>query len=274
MKNKSVKIDDIKIDGGTQQRESIDLAIVSEYAEAMRCGAKFPPVVAFFDGAQYWLADGFHRFHASKEAEFIDMLCDVHDGTNRDAKWYSLGANGGHGLRPTNADKRKSVMVALTDSEWSQLSDRDIAKQCKVSNVLVSKIRTEVNFGIRKEDRVLTVNTLTPEAAPVANVAFQESDENPQQDDDQKNIWIESLKAQEDQIQELISRQAVSVMDIPESQRIDINETISGLRSRVKSLEISLDAVTASRDSYMVEISELKKQCAWQQRELKKYKSE
>ena len=50
MKTKSVKINDIVIDGGTQQREKIDLAIVSEYSESMRCGSKFPPVIVFFDG--------------------------------------------------------------------------------------------------------------------------------------------------------------------------------------------------------------------------------
>ena len=35
-KTKSVKLSDIAIDGGTQQREKINEEIVAEYAEAMR----------------------------------------------------------------------------------------------------------------------------------------------------------------------------------------------------------------------------------------------
>lgn len=171
MKTKSVKRNDIVIDGGTQQREKINPEIVAEYAESMKCGAKFPPVVVFFDGAQYWLADGFHRYHASREAEFLDMLCDVHDGTNRDALLFSAGANMAHGLRLSNSDKRRSVLVLMNDAEWTKWSDRQIAIHCKVSNVLVSKIRGELSFDVKKENRVLTVNTLTPQAAPVADVA-------------------------------------------------------------------------------------------------------
>lgn len=139
---KPIKINDIAIDGGTQQREKINEDIVAEYAEAMKCGAKFTPVTLFFDGVQHWLADGFHRYHASKAAEILDILADVREGTKRDARLFSASANGTHGMRLSNTDKRRSVLVLLLDKEWSRWADDKIAKHCHVTRQFVHKLRT------------------------------------------------------------------------------------------------------------------------------------
>ena len=163
---KAVKIIDIAIDGGTQQREKINEEIVAEYAEAMKCGAKFTPVTLFFDGVQFWLADGFHRYHASKAAEMLDILADVHEGTKRDARLFSASANGTHGMRLSNADKRRSVLVLLLDKEWSAWSDNQIAKHCHVTHPFVGKLRSEIS-GAKKEAKVVTVTTPPTEPAPV-----------------------------------------------------------------------------------------------------------
>jgi ParB-like chromosome segregation protein Spo0J len=51
-----------------QARVAMNEETIEEYAEAMRNGEKFPPVVVFSnDDAFYWLADGFHRYHAAKK---------------------------------------------------------------------------------------------------------------------------------------------------------------------------------------------------------------
>lgn len=65
------------------------------------------------------------------------------DGTQRDAIPYSVSANSKHGLRRTNADKRKAVLTLLNDEEWSEWSDREIARRCEVSNRVVSNYREE-----------------------------------------------------------------------------------------------------------------------------------
>lgn len=49
------------------------------------------------------------------------------------------------GLRRTNADKRKAVKTLLKDEEWSQWSDREIARQCAVSNDMVSRYRRSLS---------------------------------------------------------------------------------------------------------------------------------
>lgn len=134
----------IRIDGGTQPREAIDEATVAEYREAIEAGALLPAVTVFHDGAEHWLADGFHRFHAHRAAGDDSIRVEIHEGTRRDAVLYSVGANGSHGLRRSAADKRKAVATLLADPEWSQWSDAEIARQCAVYRALVHQVRSSL----------------------------------------------------------------------------------------------------------------------------------
>jgi hypothetical protein len=138
-----LKLAQIRIDGGTQPRCEINQDVVNDYAEAIQDGKTLPPVVVFNDGASYWLADGFHRYFGATKAERDAIHAKVETGTLRDAILYSVGVNAEHGLRRTNADKRKAVMTLLKDEEWSGWSDRVIAERCQVSQPFVSKIRAE-----------------------------------------------------------------------------------------------------------------------------------
>ena len=134
----------IRLDGGTQTRESRDEETVAEYAEAMRGNATFPPVVVFHDGTDHWLADGFHRVDAAVSVGKKSIQVDVRQGTRRDAILFSVGANAAHGLKRTRADMRRAVTVLLTDEEWSHRSDRWIATQCGVSDKTVASVRKSI----------------------------------------------------------------------------------------------------------------------------------
>ena len=138
---KHVNIANIRINGSTQSRAEINREVVADYAEAIKDGAEFPPVVVFFDGTAYWLADGFHRYEAHAEAGAHEIPADVRQGSQRDAILYSVGANAAHGLRRTNDDKRRAVMVLLGDPEWSKWSDREVARACGVTHPFVAKLR-------------------------------------------------------------------------------------------------------------------------------------
>jgi hypothetical protein len=70
-----------------------------------------------------------------------EIRAEVRPGTERDALLYSISANATHGLPRSNADKRKAVALLLADAEWSQWSDREIARRCQVSNKFVSHMR-------------------------------------------------------------------------------------------------------------------------------------
>lgn len=140
-----LRLEEIRTDGGTQPRAALNQDVISDYAEAVLGGAQFPPVDVFYDGQRYWLADGFHRYHAHRGAGRDTIWAVTHQGTQRAAQLFSAGVNAEHGLRRTNDDKRRAVMVLLNDAEWSQWSDREIARQCRVSQPFVSGLRKELS---------------------------------------------------------------------------------------------------------------------------------
>jgi len=113
---------DIRIDRGTQPRTELNEDVIAEYAQLLPEGAEFPAITVYFDGTNYWLADGFHRHWAAKRAN-AELSINVIHGSNRDAVLHSVGANAKHGLRRSNQDKRKAVKTLLLDEKWCQWSD-------------------------------------------------------------------------------------------------------------------------------------------------------
>ena len=171
----------IRRDGGTQPRATLNLNWVEEYGQDMLAGAVFPPPIVVLDGTDYWLADGFHRIEAALAIGQTDIVVDVRQGTLRDAILFSLGANGKHGQRRTNDDKRRAVQTMLDDAEWSRWSDREIARQCGVSDPFVGKLRPKQPASanrlqiaaldgrlVQRNGTTYTQRAKTPKAAPQA----------------------------------------------------------------------------------------------------------
>ena len=152
-----VRVTQIRADGGTQMRAALNQETVADYADIIYRQERtldwpFPALVLFYDGSDYWLADGFHRLAAFVKTHDIagnpdvthTLPCLVHPGTRRDAILYAAAANATHGLRRTHADKRRSVETLLRDDEWRQWSDREIARRCGVDHAFVGKLRAEL----------------------------------------------------------------------------------------------------------------------------------
>jgi ParB-like nuclease domain len=152
-----LKIDQIGSDPDLQMRESgLDAGIVAEYAEALNDGATFPPITVFFDGEQYWLADGFHRVGAVKKLGLETITADVRQGTRRDAMLHAVGVNAVHGLRRTAADKRRAIVAMLRDPQWARWSDREIGKRCAVDHKTVHKVRADLTDDFTADRTYIT----------------------------------------------------------------------------------------------------------------------
>jgi uncharacterized protein YerC len=146
----------IRRDGGTQPRDHVSSAVATAYAEDMRDGAAFPPVIVYFDGAAYWLADGFHRVMAVELIGGHEIDAEVRQGTRRDAILFSVGANAQHGYRRSNDDKRRVVRMLLDDPEWAAWSDREIARRCYVGADMVGRMRPSPSVGERQMSAGIT----------------------------------------------------------------------------------------------------------------------
>lgn len=140
-----IPLDDIETIADAQIRViGTDPGTVSEYAEAMEGGASFPPIILFHDGAGYWPGDGFHRIEAARRLDRDAIEAEIRPGSKRDAVLFACSANATPGLRRTQADKRNAVETMLRDPDWSDLSDRAIAKNCAVDHKTVGRLRREL----------------------------------------------------------------------------------------------------------------------------------
>lgn len=260
---REVALEQINIGGGTQSRCKINEDVVISYAYNMSEGDVFPASVLVFDGKEYWLADGFHRYHANRKNGSKKMLCKIANGTLRDAILYSYSANGTHGLQMTTEDKRRIVLDMLNDFEWSEKSDRWIAKHCHVSHPFVAKLRASLSAPapaviktqdgkvIERKPKQNKVIKPAPELAPV------------QEKNDEQDDAIKFLMEENDKLKDQLAKATANDPDFSANH-------VEELRQEVNQLKIELNAVTKSRDMYQKEATELKKQVAYYQRQAKK----
>ncbi len=204
-----IPIQSIRRDGGTQPRATINQAVVEEYAQEMKDGAVFPPVILFNDGKYFTIADGYHRLLASESIGLSEIAAEVRQGTRRDAILFSCSANATHGLRRSAADKRRSVLRLLEDEQWGQWSDREIARRCLVTHKTVSHLRksiwgnspdTKLNKErkVQRGGKIYTVNTANigkterpTEKQPEPTAAGENSPDSVEQESDERDQQLE-----------------------------------------------------------------------------------
>lgn len=261
-----VQLNKIRIDGDTQARIEINYGVVTEYAEKMRDGSAFPPVTLFFDGASYWLADGFHRYHGYKSNATQEIEADVKEGTQRDAQLYSFGANDEHGLRRTVEEKKRVVLRMLDDFEWSELKDREIARICNVSHPFVGKLRE----GLKEVPTPKPVEDKPKAEKKKVEVKAEEVEEEFEEDDELHNMAIEHQALAEEN-QKLMNKLAVQNMEASEEEKQEALLSMEEKDARIKALEAEVAALKSSRDTYQSKNADMLRQIKYLKKQLEKY---
>lgn len=194
----NLKLSDIRIDGGTQARVQPDWIAIGEYAQAMKDGAQFPPVIVFYDGTDYWLADGFHRVEAAGYAELTEIDADVHKGTLRDAQWFAMGANKTYGVRMNQGDREHILEKIFSDETWSSIPINQIAVHTGIPEPTVrrryqhslsssvTKIEKPDERTIIRNGTTYTMNTANiGKPKPIRNASFDDGWGNQPDEDEQ-----------------------------------------------------------------------------------------
>lgn len=244
---KKLDIELIRLDKLVQMRAlgdeaHVDSSVVEEYREAMELNAVFPPIVAYYDGVDYWLADGFHRIEAARSLKKKKLDVEVREGTVRDAQLYAMQANLKHGARATRADKEKAVLFLLKDEEWSKWSQGKIAAQAGVAPSTVANIRqregleapTERTYT--KDGRVQTMKTASIGKKPSAKKEEPKSSRSPTlQIGELPELDAKELK----KAQDFADRYGVSIAEAQRFQQVAKKKRQQDAKERAERLELA-----------------------------------
>ena len=136
----SIKLTSLDLDPKTHTRTGIDPQKVDRFVELLQEGITLPPIVTYFDGETYWVADGYHRVSAHKKLELEDIEAVALEGTSRDAFLAGLAYDDETASKSTE-DKKSNLEKLLDDPEWSQWSSKVLALKCGLSKTTVNRLR-------------------------------------------------------------------------------------------------------------------------------------
>lgn len=151
---KEIAIAQIARDPALQQRSGrMDEEYATELCDIVREAQEegdgivhpLPPVKVVWDGEVFWLWDGYHTVHAYEANNLPAIIADIYIGDYDGAVILSYGANPGHGLRRTRADKKKAVIAALGNPHLSDATHMEIAEVCGVSREFVWRVNKELD---------------------------------------------------------------------------------------------------------------------------------
>lgn len=248
----------IRIDGGTQARVALNQAVVTEYAEHMKDGNIFPPVTVFHDGAEYWLADGFHRYFAVKALGRAAIEAEVRPGTQEEAQLFAMGANKIRGLSLTFEDNRNIITLMLKHPVWGQWTNSQISRHIGVSKMTVGRVKASLEPQAEAKkpySKAVKKNT--------ESIGRPKDEERVQELSDTVNDLHSENQLLRDKI-------AVEQWDASDIEKMDAAEVIAELRERVRVLEIDNKALRDSRDLFQTRNVDLMKTVKSLQAKLKK----
>lgn len=281
---KTLNLLNIRIDGGTQARVELNQEVVADYAEKMREGEVFPPVSVFFDGSDYWLVDGFHRYFATKSNGKTSIDAEVTNGTLDDAILFSFAANGKRGLSLKPEDNRNIIYAMFRHPEWSKWTNAAIAKHIGVSAMTVGRVKSTME---KKEDEptikkfidksgneatidTKNLSTKVKTTEPDMTSAVMVKQEVVLELNEKIDELAQTINVLADENTVMRDKIAIGQWDASEIEKIDAEQRMADLREQIRVLEIDNKAIRQSRDMFQNRNSELLKTVKALQNKIKK----
>jgi hypothetical protein len=136
-----IPTDKISLDPTVHTRTEVDPKKVKRYTKLLKKkDFKFPPIVVYFDGEKYWIADGYHRVSAHIEAGKDMVEATVNEGDSRDAFLAGLAYDDNKASK-SHDDRKACLAKLLADPEWSKWSSSVLALKCGLSRATVDRHR-------------------------------------------------------------------------------------------------------------------------------------
>jgi AraC-like DNA-binding protein len=272
-----VKLADICTDSKTQVREAINQEKVNEYTHLLEEGLEFDPIELYNDGAKIHISSGWHRYLAHRSAGLTEIAAIVHVGTESDAFFNGIPANGPSPIPYNNLDYIKQLRRFQEDEERSQWSVSQKAKWMHCSRTTVTRLLKKIQEENYQEAKEAT------EIKPIKytrNGKVQEmkrkpaapppDEPPPMENDSQVAEMVDTITSLEEKLRDAQDKIMVAQWDATDIEKEDVEETLSDLRNKIKLLEIENQALRDSRDSLQVENNQLIKTVRGLQTKLKK----
>lgn len=143
---RTININTIIEDRELQIRDELNKLTIAQYAE---CLEQLPPVIVYPTERKgkslYLLADGYHRLAAHRQRGVDEILVEIRQGTEADARLHSLVANCKHGLPLSRTEKRRAIERML--KAVPERADRWIASDLGVDHKTVTSTRERLESG-------------------------------------------------------------------------------------------------------------------------------
>jgi FtsZ-binding cell division protein ZapB len=272
-----VKLADICTDSKTQVRESVNQEKVNEYTSLLQEGVEFDPIELYNDGAKIHISSGWHRYLAHRSAGLTEIAAIVHVGTESDAFFNGIPANGPSPIPYNNLDYIKQLRRFQEDEERSQWSVSQKAKWMHCSrttvNRLIKKIREDDYQGAKEATEIKPIKyTRNGKVQEMKRkpAAPPPDEPPPMENDSQVAEMVDTITSLEEKLRDAQDKIMVAQWDATDIEKEDVEETLSDLRNKIKLLEIENQALRDSRDSLQVENNQLMKTVRGLQTKLKK----
>jgi hypothetical protein len=237
---------------------------------ALAEAVKFDDVLAIKDVAKH--AELYAR--QARDTELIERATEIKVRAERRAgQMLAAAKESGDRRGKGNPQLSNAGTFGLSDigitknesSRWQKLAsvpDEQFEQAVAAAKEVAGEVTTAAMLRIERANNPPKIPTPETKKEIIAAVSDLVSEE---PEDDQKNIWIESLNQQQEKITALEDK--LSIVSMTEDQSI-VSDTISSLRSEIKALNLSIETLTHSRDTYQNKAAELQKTVLRQNKEI------
>jgi len=173
MKTKLLKLEEVKVDNELYPRIHPDWITTARYFNALKAGAKFPPICVAKLGKEFILVDGLHRIKAFKANKEKYISAELLTGLDKKQIYVeAVKRNMGHG-RQFSTQEVTGIIITL--GQW-KLSEKQI------SQIVRLPAKSLKPFVAKRMTRITETHEEIPLKAPLRNLAETEVLSEPNQD--------------------------------------------------------------------------------------------